>query len=77
MSEKTKVLGVRLETSVYDRLQSFENATDVEKVTLARAAIIACLNYFDEHGSLAFPLQITPVDSTPRPTSKKRGAKPD
>lgn len=67
MNEKTKVLGVRLEAQIYSRLQRFEDETDIEKVALARAAIVACLNYFDEHGSLAFPLQIVP--------SKKRAPK--
>jgi len=64
MSEKTKVLGVRLETSIYNRLQQFEDDTDVEKVTLARAAIIACLDYFEDNGSLAFPLKIVPASGS-------------
>lgn len=61
MSEKTRVLGVRLEAKLYDRLQSFEDSTHVEKVTLVRAAIIACLDYFEANGTFGFPLKLVPI----------------
>lgn len=58
MSRKTKVIGVRVDEEVDERLLHFEAKTGIERVTLARNALLAALNFYEENGKISFPLQI-------------------
>lgn len=49
-------LGLRLDQQTTDRLTAFENATKIEGVTLARAALEAALDAYQSTGKIAFPL---------------------
>lgn len=69
MSIKSKVLGVRIDQATEKRLERFESVTKVEAVTLARAALDAALDYFDENGGIRFPLVIQPI---PPPARRKQ-----
>lgn len=40
------------------RLSRFEADTGVERVTLARNAILAALIYYEENGKISFPLRM-------------------
>jgi hypothetical protein len=51
-------LGLRLDQITADRLSSFEDATKIEGVTLARAALEAALDAFQSTGKISFPLTI-------------------
>lgn len=55
---KTKVIGVRVDVHTDTRLSRFEAETGVERVTLARNAILAALIYYDETGKISFPLRM-------------------
>ena len=58
MSRKTKVIGVRVDGEVDERLQHFEANTGIERVTLARNALLAALNFYEKNGKISFPLRV-------------------
>lgn len=58
MATKSQQLNVRIPEADYSRLAKMESLTGVEKVTLARVALIALLDYFDETGRVSFPLRV-------------------
>jgi hypothetical protein len=43
----TRLLGVRLEKDVYDRLQAFEFKTRISKASLAKLLLIAALDHYE------------------------------
>ena len=57
-------LGVRLDAETTARLSKFEQTTGVEGTTLARNCILAGLNYFEENGSITFPVEIVSLRRT-------------
>lgn len=61
MSRKTKVIGIRVDQEVDERLLNFEAATGIERVTLARNAMLAALDFFDRNGRVSFPLRVIEV----------------
>jgi len=68
MTAKTKVIGVRVDEATDARLAKFERETGVERVTLARNAMIAALDYYDRAGRISFPLVL--VEPVQPPKSK-------
>jgi hypothetical protein len=58
MSRKTKVIGVRVDEGVDQRLLHFEAKTGIERVTLARNALLAALDFYEVNGRITFPLQL-------------------
>ena len=76
MSKKNaRILGLRLDQEDTDRLERFEKETTLEGVSLARAALKAALTYYEEHGKISLPLNISPVGSKPSAPSVKAGPK--
>lgn len=57
---KTNLIGLRVDDAEIARLKRFSQKTGIEAVTLARAALAAALDYFDQHGRITLPLQIQP-----------------
>jgi hypothetical protein len=73
VSKNARQLGLRLDERDAARLAAFER-TGVEGVSLARAALQACLNFFEEHGYLSLPLEIQPHSvKQAAPSSVKSG----
>jgi len=70
---KTQTLSTRVDEKLVERLNRFEAQTGVEKASLVRVAITAALDFYEQNGSISFPLFI--ADATQRPTSSKTGAK--
>jgi len=58
MSRKTKVIGIRVDPEVDGRLSVFETSTGIERVTLARNAMLAALDFYEKHGRISFPLHV-------------------
>jgi hypothetical protein len=75
VSVKTKIIGVRVDENTERRLAKFEEKTLIESVALARAAIDASLNFFEEHGYIHFPLEMQPKGAVKQNPKPKRGAK--
>lgn len=57
--KNARIVGIRLDESDSRDLASFEAATSIEGVSLARAALKAALNRWKETGKLSLPLHIT------------------
>jgi hypothetical protein len=57
-TKNARTLGLRLDAIDDARLTRFEQATHIEGVSLARAALKAALDQFERKGSLTLPLQI-------------------
>ena len=57
---KTNLIGLRVDDSEMARLKHFTAKTGIEAVTLARAALAAALDYFEQHGRITLPLEIQP-----------------
>jgi len=57
-TKNARTLGLRLDAVDDARLTRFEEATAIEGVSLARAALKAALTQFERKGSLTLPLQI-------------------
>ena len=47
-----------MEEKVDERLLRFESETGIERVTLARNALVAALSFYEKHGVISFPLQV-------------------
>lgn len=58
MNPQNRNLGIRLDAPLSARLEHFEQSTGVGAATLGRNALIAALDYFDQHGSISFPLRL-------------------
>jgi hypothetical protein len=71
MTTKSKVIGVRVDPATDARLAKFETETGVERVTLARNAMLAALDYYEKRGRISFPLLL--IEPTQHPTSSKTG----
>ena len=52
------MIGGRVDVHTDIRLSRFEANTGVERVTLARNAILAALTYYEETGKISFPLRM-------------------
>ena len=61
-TKNARILGIRLDEKTDERLRRFEDATLIEGVSLARAALIASLDSYEANESLTLPLKI--VSST-------------
>lgn len=59
--KNARTLGVRLDEKTTARVAAFEEKTHIEGVSLARASLLAALDYFDATGTLSLPLRITEV----------------
>ena len=59
--KNARILGVRLDEKTTARIAVFEQKTHIEAVSLARASLLAALDYFEATGSLSLPLQIFPA----------------
>jgi len=57
--KNARTLGIRLDKADTDRLHKFESETTIDGVSLARAALKAALNYYEQTGSISLPLYIT------------------
>jgi hypothetical protein len=60
MSDVPRNLATRLKGPLKDRVAHFEATTGVEGTTLVTNLLEAAMNYFDEHGSITFPLVVVP-----------------
>lgn len=63
--KNARTLGIRLDQKDTDRLEKFEAQTTIDGVSLARAALKAALNYYEETGSISLPLYISSKPSKP------------
>lgn len=57
--KNARTLGIRLDQTENERLHKFESETTIDGVSLARAALKAALNYYEQTGSISLPLYIT------------------
>lgn len=62
--KNARTLGLRIDASHNEILARWEADTHMEGVGLARAALYAALQYYNTHGSISLPLQVTPVAKT-------------
>lgn len=67
MENKTRIVGIRVEAAVFKRLEKMETETGMEKVSLARTALMAVLDHYEATGNLTLPLKV--VSSQPRKSS--------
>jgi hypothetical protein len=72
--KNARILGVRLDEKTTARVAIFEQKTHIEAVSLARASLLAALDYFDATGSLSLPLQITPATHTEEKIAGQKNA---
>lgn len=63
MGDKNRNLGIKFDAATTTRLENFEASTGVAAVDLGRNAITACLDYFEAHGHITFPLELVPKAS--------------
>jgi hypothetical protein len=61
MAAESRNLGVRLDTQLAPRLAACEKNTGIEGVSLARNLIAAALDYYEENGSITFPIAVIPL----------------
>lgn len=74
MDNKTRIIGIRVEEGVFERLTRMEESTGMEKVSLARTALMAVLDDYERTRVLRLPLRITSsVEPGPQPIVKKAG----
>lgn len=52
------IIGIRMDQTLKDRVDRFQERTGVESVTLARTALMAALDSFEATGVLEFPLKV-------------------
>lgn len=64
-TKNARTLGIRLDEKTNARLVKFEEATLIEGVSLARAALIAALDSFEANQSLTLPLKIVSATQEP------------
>ena len=72
--KNARILGVRLDEKTTARIAVFEQKTHIEAVSLARASLLAALDYFDATGSLSLPLQISPATPTEEKIAGQKNA---
>ena len=72
--KNARILGVRLDEKTTARIAVFEQKTHIEAVSLARASLLAALDYFDATGSLSLPLQISPAAPTEEKIAQQNNA---
>ncbi|GAA5141295.1 hypothetical protein GCM10023213_25180 [Prosthecobacter algae] len=79
MSKKdARTLGLRLDANDTSRVAKFENETSIEGVSLARAALKAALDCYEENGEISVPLRFSIAPSKQQAPTVKPGqnAKP-
>lgn len=57
--KNARTLGLRLDHTENERLHKFETETNIDAVALTRAALKAALTYYEDTGSISFPLYIS------------------
>jgi predicted DNA-binding protein len=57
---KTETLSVRVPAELVARVSKFSENTGVERASLVRASLEAVLAYYENHGFMAFPIEIIP-----------------
>jgi len=72
--KNARILGVRLDEKTTARIAVFEQKTHIEAVSLARASLLAALDYFDATVSLSLPLQISPATPTEEKIAGQKNA---
>lgn len=65
MPTQSKTLSVVLPGPLRDRFSAVKRGTDLDQSTLIRGALEALCAYYEEHGSVAFPMQMRPRSSLP------------
>lgn len=73
MDNKTRIIGIRVEETVFNRLDRMEQETGMEKVSLARTALMAVLDDYEKTHVLNLPLRITSSGDRPPPSVKRAG----
>lgn len=63
-TKNARTLGVRLDATDTARISKFEAETNIEAVSLARAALKAALTAFETTGHLSLPLYVTDQPSS-------------
>jgi hypothetical protein len=71
--KNARTLGIRLDQIDNERLEKFERETTMDGVSLARASLKAALNYYEETGSISFPLHIADKYSKSQAPTVKTG----
>jgi len=71
--KNARTLGIRLDQTDNSRLEKFERETTLDGVSLARAALKAALQFYEETGSISLPLYISDKNSKPQPQAAKSG----
>lgn len=69
MPKNARILGIRLDDHTNTRLTRFENDTLIEGVSLARAALCAALDSYEENSTLSLPLKIVSATATSAQTT--------
>ena len=60
---KTKTFSFRLDEELLARLDAVQEKTGVDRGLLARAAISAVCEHFEEHGSMTMPFRLVPMEA--------------
>jgi hypothetical protein len=74
-TKNARQVGIRFDAAANARLTRFEQSTGVEAVTLARNATLACLDFFEQHGYLSFPIVVVPKNETEKEAKKPNVAR--
>lgn len=76
-TKNARQVGIRFDAAANARLTRFEASTGVEAVTLARNATLACLDFFEQHGYLSFPIVVVPKKPNAAPSQGTPLQSPD
>lgn len=66
-TKNARTLSIRLDAAETENLAKFEKETGIDGVSLGRNALRACLAYFNEGGTITFPLVLSPASATKIP----------
>ena len=72
MTNKTHQIGVRLDAQAWQRLEDLQRLTSLDKVAMARAAIMAMLDAADRDGEISFPLRIVSSERKRIPDGREK-----
>jgi hypothetical protein len=68
-TKNARTLSIRLDATETENLAKFEQATGIDGVSLGRNALRACLTYFQQGGTITFPLVLQPTPQNEKPST--------
>jgi hypothetical protein len=68
-TKNARTLSIRLDATETENLAKFEDTTGIDGVSLGRNALRACLTYFQQGGTITFPLILQPNAQSEKPTT--------